>query len=331
MYLEGIVGINREQILNLFSMYDQFRQRKKLSMYFQCIPHFLPEHISQSPQCISLSQLSYIDSILMRFNLADSKPFTTPMDSSIRFSKDQCPQTLEEAAKMSKVPYREAIGSLNYCAVATWPDIAFSVSLLAQFMDNLGKIHWEAVKRVFRYLKGTRNWVLTYGTTNDGLNGYTDADGSSQEHRHAISGYVFLVNGGAVSWSSKKQELVTLSTVESEYVAATYAAKEALWLRRIVGEIFEPITEPTTLYSDSQSASRLPRMDRITREQSILISGTISFDTLYKTELLTWYTVLQKKWLPTYSWKLFQIARPSISRHRLDYVQLKGEHWGMKI
>ena len=217
--------------------------------------------ITRDPErrTMSLSQESYIDSILTKFNFTDLKPFSTPMDPSIRFSRDQCPQTIEEIADMKKVPYREAIGSLNYCAVATRPDIAFSVSLLAQFMDNPGRVHWEAVKRIFRYLSGTKNWKLTYGTTDNGLEGYTDADGSSQEHRHAISGYVFLVNGGAISWSSKKQELVTLSTAESEYVAATYAAKEALWLRRIVNEVFEPVTKPMTLYSDSQSAIALTK------------------------------------------------------------------------
>ena len=77
-----------------------------------------------------------------------------------------------------------------------------------------------------------------YGTTKEGLEGYTDADGSSQEHRHAISGYVFLINGGAISWSSKKQELVMLSMAESEYVAATHASKEALWLCCLIEEIF---------------------------------------------------------------------------------------------
>ena len=87
-------------------------------------------------QTISLSQASYIESILTRFNFTDLKPFAMPMDPSIRLSKDQCPQSPEEVADMCKVPYQEAIGSLNYCAVATCPDIAFSVSLLAQFMDN---------------------------------------------------------------------------------------------------------------------------------------------------------------------------------------------------
>ena len=98
-----------------------------------------------------------------------------------------------------------------------------------------------------------------HGTMDDRLKGYTDADGSSQEHRHAISGYVFLMNGGAISWSSKKQELVTLSTAESEYVAATYASKEALWLQQIIGELFGPVTEPTILYLNSQSAIALTK------------------------------------------------------------------------
>jgi hypothetical protein len=87
--------------------------------------------------------------------------------------------------------------------------------------------------------------------------GYVDADGASQDHRRAISGYVFMVDGGAVSWSSKKQELVTLSTTEAKYVAATHAAKEAVWLRRLLTELFESINTPTTLFSDSKSAITL--------------------------------------------------------------------------
>lgn len=81
-----------------------------------------------------------------------------------------------------------------------------------------------------------------------------DADGASQEHRRAISGYVFLVDSGAVSWSSRKQELVTLSTVEAEYIAVTHAAKEAVWLRRLIREVFKLIGTATTLYCDNQSA-----------------------------------------------------------------------------
>ena len=87
-------------------------------------------------QTISLSQSMYIDSILVCFNFTDLKSYAIPMDPSICFSRDQCPQTAEEVAEMCRIPYWEAVGSLNYCTIATWPDIAFLIPLLAQFMDN---------------------------------------------------------------------------------------------------------------------------------------------------------------------------------------------------
>ena len=174
------------------------------------------------------------------------------MDPSVHFSKDQCPQMPEEVADMCKVPYREAIGSLNYCAVATWPDIAFAVSLLAQFMENPGGTHWEAVKQIFCYLLGTKGWKLVYGTTDDGLEGFTDTDGSSQEHRHAISRYVFLMNRGAISWSSKNK-------VWLRYLQLNLSTWQLLMPPRkhsgyIISEVFQPLKCPITLYSDLQSA-----------------------------------------------------------------------------
>jgi hypothetical protein len=210
---------------------------------------------------ISLSQQSYITSILRRFNLADSKPLAAPMDPNIILSKTQCPTNAADIARMQKVPYREAVGSLMWAAVGTRPDIAFAVGTLSQFLENPGEAHWEAAKRVFRYLQGTKEWRLVYGGEQSGLEGFSDADGMSQEHRRAISGYAFLIDGGAVSWSSKKQELVVLSTTEAEYVAMTHATKEALWLRRFIGEIFGTLTHPTTLYCDNQSALALAHSD----------------------------------------------------------------------
>ena len=91
------------------------------------------------------------------------------------------------------------------------------------------------------------------------LAGYADADGSMGEDRRAVSGYAFLIDGGAVSWSSKRQEIISLSTTKSEYVAATHAAKEALWLRSFIGELFTPLAEPITLFSDNQSAIALTK------------------------------------------------------------------------
>jgi len=131
---------------------------------------------------------------------------------------------------MHHIPYCEAVGSLLYPAVATLPDIAFPIGILSQFVDNPGWVHWEGVKHIFQYLVGMRDWVLMYGTKVKGLEGFTDVDGAMQEHRHAIMGYAFLINGGAIFWSSKKQEIITLSTAESKYVAAKHATKEAIWL-----------------------------------------------------------------------------------------------------
>ena len=164
-----------------------------------------------------------------------------------------------DIAKMVNVPYREAVGSLMYAAMGTRLDIAFATSTVAQLIENPGWVHWEAVKRIFRYLKGTRELSLVYGGKKEDLQGWVDADGASQEHRRAITGYVFMVDGSVISWSSKKQELVTLSTMEAEYVAATQAAKEAMWLRALFGEIFPHVTinNPTTIFGDNKSAIAL--------------------------------------------------------------------------
>ena len=113
---------------------------------------------------ISLSQLSYIDSLLRRFNFTDFRPFSTPMDPNIWYSKNQCLQTPEQAAEICHIPYCKGIGSLLCLAVTTCPDIVFPIGILSQFVDNTGRVHWEGVKHIFWYLAGTRDWVLVYGT-----------------------------------------------------------------------------------------------------------------------------------------------------------------------
>ena len=197
---------------------------------------------------IHLSQRAYIDVILRRFNFNDLKPLSTPMDVQVRLTSEQSPKDATEFAAMRDVPYREAVGALNWAALATRPDTAFAVATVARFAPNPGPAHWEAVKCIYRYLAGTRNLWLSYGETKRTLVGYADADGSMAEDRRAITGYAFLIDGGAVSWSSKRQEIVSLSTTESEYVAATHGMKEALWLRSLLSELFGPITQAVTEY-----------------------------------------------------------------------------------
>ena len=158
---------------------------------------------------------------------------------------------------MKKVPYCQAIGSLMYTAVAMHPDISHSVSTLSCFLDNPSMTHWEAIKCIFCYLVGTQDFALTYGTEHHDLIGYSDTNGAMEEHRHAISGYTFIIDGGAVSWYSHKQELITLSTAEAEYVAAMHAVKEAIWLCQLIHQFFPLPTLPTTIFCDNQAAIKL--------------------------------------------------------------------------
>ena len=154
-------------------------------------------------QVVHLLQCLYIDAILRHYNLADLKPLSTPMDHQVWLSSEQVPTSTVECAMIRNVPYHEAVGTLNWAALAMHPDIAFAVATVACFAANPGPAHWEAVKQIFHYLSGTHNLWLTYGEASSPLEGYADADGSMAEDWCAILGYVFLIDGGAVSWSSK--------------------------------------------------------------------------------------------------------------------------------
>ena len=162
---------------------------------------------------------------------------------------------------MHKVPYHEAVGSLMYASIATCPDITFAVSTLSQFLENPGEVHWEAMKHIFWYLSGTWHYALTYRGEKHDLVGYMDADGALQDHHWAISGHPFLIDSGAISWSSHKQELVTLSTAEAEYVTVMHAAKECIWLHCLIGELSPTPLSTTTLYCNNQAALKLATDD----------------------------------------------------------------------
>jgi hypothetical protein len=112
-----------------------------------------------------------------------------------------------------------------YASLGTRPDISYAVTTVSRFSSNPGQAHWDAVRRIYRYVLGTTTLKLTYGGVESALTGYADADGSMGKDRRAVSGYAFLIDGGAVLWSSKRQDIILLSTTESEYVAATHTAK----------------------------------------------------------------------------------------------------------
>ena len=162
-------------------------------------------------------------------------------------------------AHMSKVPYASAVGSLMYAMVYTRPDIAHAVGVARKYMKNLGKEHWMVVKWILRYLRGTTIQALCFGGSNITLQGYVDADmAGDRDNRRSTIGYVFTVGGTAVSWVSKPQSVVALSTTEAEYVAATEASKEMIWLQTFLDELGKK-QELGRLYSDNQSAIHLAK------------------------------------------------------------------------
>ena len=135
---------------------------------------------------IHLSQCAYIDAILHRFHFDDLKPLSTPMDVQVRLTSEQSPKDMAEFAVMHDVPYCEAVGVLNWAALATRPDITFAVATVARFAVNPGPAHWDAVKCIYRYLVGMCDLWLSYGEMKRTLVGYADADGSMAEDRRAI-------------------------------------------------------------------------------------------------------------------------------------------------
>ena len=206
-----------------------------------------------------LSQVEYIDKVLKRFNMERGKALSTPLPPYVKLSKNDCPMSDDEKAEMAKIPYSFVVGSLMYAMIATRPDIAFAVGVVSRHMSNPGKKHWEAVKGIMRYLNGTRDMCICFGSQEACVIGYTDADYAGDlDNRRSTSGYVFTYTGGAVSWRSRLQDCITLSTIEAEYVAATKARKEAIWLARLVGDLGMNVEMPV-LHCDSQSAIQLAK------------------------------------------------------------------------
>ena len=183
----------------------------------------------------------------------DAHPVTTPMENSNHL----VPATEDNLFEDPSL-YRAAIGSLMYAAIGTRPDLAFAVQKLAQFSHMPSNEHWKAVKRVLRYVKGTLDLGITYSGAEDApitAKGYSDADWASDRiDRKSISGYVFILGGGAIAWSSKKQQTVALSSTEAEYMALTRASQHAVWLRKFFSAAGFPQNGPSQILLDNRSA-----------------------------------------------------------------------------
>jgi hypothetical protein len=214
---------------------------------------------NRAARTISINQCSYIEQMTEKFRLTNAKPVSTPMEPGAQFTKEQGPSTPTQMMRMRYVPYTEAIGSVLWPVMISRPDATFPVSVLSQFIQNPGRTHWEALQRVIVYLNSTKDLWLTFGGRTTSLEGYCDADWAGQKDRHSISGYSFHLGQGAVTWSSKKQYIIALSSTEAEYIAQTHAAKEALWLRTFWAEMQNAEPTTMTINCDNQGAIALSK------------------------------------------------------------------------
>ncbi|CAL1375783.1 unnamed protein product [Linum trigynum] len=211
--------------------------------------YFLGIQVKQSPGEIFISQEKYTEDMLKRFHMATCKPISTPMTLNEKLQRN------DGAENVDGKLYRSLVGSLIYLT-HTRPDICHSVSLISRFMNEPSKLHFAAAKRILRYLQGTKKLGLTYKKEAESkLTGYTDSDwAGSLDDRKSTSGYIFCLGSKPISWSSKKQKTVALSSAEAEYIAATDAACEAVWLKRLISDLQQNENGPTIIHCDNMSA-----------------------------------------------------------------------------
>ncbi|GJX95458.1 retrotransposon protein, putative, ty1-copia subclass [Tanacetum coccineum] len=191
---------------------------------------------------IGLSQDTYLDKILKIFKIENSKKGNLPLHYGIKISKDLCPKTDEELDIMSRVPYALAVGSIMYAMTYTRPDVSFALSMVSRHQQNSGK---------------------GYGGEEElRVTGYCDASWQTyKDDSHSQAGWVFLLNGGDVTWKSLKQDTVADFTCESEYIAACDASKEAIWMKNFIGDlgVVPTVQDPIEIFCDNKSALALTK------------------------------------------------------------------------
>lgn len=220
--------------------------------------HFLGYEIERVDGCYSLRLTPYIECVLRKFQMGNSHPVKTPIDLGYTAENDES-KPFEDTTL-----YRSLIGALLYLAVNARPDVALSVGLLGRKVSEPNNSDWNAAKRILQYLNGTKDLKLSYGSQNEwNLVGYSDSDWAGDRRtRRSTTGFIFFYGGGPVSWMSKGQNSVALSSLEAEYNALSLACQEVMWLRRLLEELGEPETNPTIVFEDNMGCLSFAKAER---------------------------------------------------------------------
>lgn len=222
--------------------------------------NFLGIHMARDEAngAISLNQSQYFKKVLQKFDMTNCKAAATPIENGLYIEKgdpDRC----------SKDPYRELIGCLTYATLTTRPDLCAATNYFSRFQSCYNEQHFAYAKRILRYIQGTVDLKLVYKKNENAetLIGYADADwAGDKEDRKSTSGYVFQLFGNTISWASRKQATVALSSTEAEYVALTECVCEAKWIMSLLDELDVKYKSPITLFEDNQSCIRVAEEPR---------------------------------------------------------------------
>lgn len=219
------------------------------------LSYYLGIEVEQGEGYIELKQAGYARKLLEKAGLADCNPVRYPMDPKEQLSKD------EGGKKVDATWYKSLVGGLRYL-VHTRPDIAFSVGIVSRYMEQPTTQHLNAVKRILRYVKGTQNYGLIYSKKggNNILTGYSDSDlAGGLDDRKSTGGMAFYLNENLITWVSQKQRCVALSSCEAEFMAATAAACQSIWLKNVLSQVTDECTGPVVLYIDNKSTIDLAK------------------------------------------------------------------------
>ncbi|GJY97564.1 hypothetical protein Tco_0514474 [Tanacetum coccineum] len=203
--------------------------------------------------------------------MENSKPGSIPMQEKLRLSKSQGASTPAELKRMQNVPYASAVGSIMYDVRCTRPDVAFAQNITSRFQQNPSDLYWTTVKNILKYLRNTKDMFLVYGgdlKRELKVYCYTDAGYlTDADDLKSHTGYVFVLNVGAVDWKSAKQSIFATSSAESEYIDAYDASKEAVWVRKFIFGlgVVPIIEEPISMYCDNTGAITIANESRITK------------------------------------------------------------------
>ena len=210
---------------------------------------------------VTLDQSHYARKILARYGYAHCNPTQTPLPGNLVLSKEDAPQTITESEATAAFPYRSVVGAVMWLARGTRPDLAFAAGYLARFVAHPGPAHVAAAKHLLRYVKGTLDLGVIYRRNGSVLSGTSDADWAGcLDLRRSTTGYVFSLADGPISWSSHRQHTVALSSLEAEYQAVASAAREAIWLKRLLTNLgFASLCERPIIRVDNEGAIALAR------------------------------------------------------------------------